>query len=53
MTAVEQGLLCLPGISRLRGDRREAAAADILGRLAAGGFLTGIPEFAAPPAGAA
>lgn len=47
MTAVELGLLRVPGMARLRGDRREAAAADILQRLAEAGVLAGIPEFSA------
>lgn len=53
MTAVELGLLGLPGFSRLRGDRREAAARDILRRLAGTGHLAGIPELSTPAADAA
>lgn len=53
MTAIEQGLLRVPGMARLRGDHREAAAADILHRLAAAGFLAGIPELSAAPLAAA
>lgn len=53
MTAVELGLLGLPGFARLRGDRREAAARDILRRLAETGHLAGIPELTNPAAPAA
>lgn len=53
MTAIEQGLLRVPGMSRLRGDHREAAAADILHRLTAAGLITGIPELSAAPLAAA
>lgn len=53
MTAVELGLLGLPGFTRLRGDRREAAARDILRRLADAGHLADIPELTASAAPAA
>ena len=53
MTAVELGLMSIPGFARLRGDRREAAARDILQRLAAGGYLVGTPELTSPEAAVA
>lgn len=53
MTAVELGLMSIPGFARLRGDRREAAARDILQRLADGGHLAGAHEQASPEAAAA
>lgn len=53
MTAVELGLMSIPGFARLRGDRRETAARDILQRLADAGYLAGVPELAATEAAAA
>lgn len=52
MTAVELGLMSIPGFARLRGDRREAAARDILQRLDDAGHLSAPPQ-AEPEAAAA
>lgn len=51
-TAVELGLMSIPGFTRLRGDRRETAARDILQRLHDGGHLAA-PAAASPDAAAA